>query len=41
LNVRFPYKGIYQVKIQHGMRTEQLPGILDVGILIRRHKEQE
>lgn len=38
LNVKFPYKGIYRFEIQHGMRNEELPGIMDVGILVKRHK---
>jgi gliding motility-associated lipoprotein GldH len=33
-NVYFPVKGIYLVKIQHGMRVEDLKGIYDFGLRI-------
>jgi gliding motility-associated lipoprotein GldH len=33
-NVFFPVKGSYQFKIQHGMRTENLKGVYDLGIRI-------
>lgn len=32
--VRFPRSGTYTVEYQHGMRLEQLPAILDVGLRI-------
>lgn len=35
-NVFFPSTGEYSFKIQHGMRTENLPGIYDIGIRIER-----
>jgi gliding motility-associated lipoprotein GldH len=41
LNVRFPHKGIYKFDIQHGMRNEVLPGILDVGVMIKKLKTKE
>lgn len=33
-NVYFPVKGIFQFKIQHGMRTERLKGVYDFGIKV-------
>lgn len=33
-NVLFPYSGTYEFRIDHGMRTDNLVGILDVGIRI-------
>jgi len=33
-NVYFPAKGTYQVKIQHGMRIEDLKGVYDFGLRI-------
>lgn len=41
INVRFPYKGIYEFNVQQGMRNEQLPGILDVGLMIKRHQTRD
>ncbi len=35
-NVYFPLKGIYQFKIQHGMRTEDLKGVYDFGLRVER-----
>jgi gliding motility-associated lipoprotein GldH len=35
-NVYFPVKGIYQFKIQHGMRVEDLKGIYDFGLRIEK-----
>jgi gliding motility-associated lipoprotein GldH len=35
-NVYFPVKGIYQFKIQHGMRAEDLNGIYDFGLRIEK-----
>lgn len=39
-NVFFPVKGIYEFTIQHGMRTEDLKGIYDVGLRIEKIKKQ-
>ncbi|MEZ5012245.1 MAG: gliding motility lipoprotein GldH [Bacteroidales bacterium] len=33
-NVIFPYQGTYQFRIEQGMRTEDLAGIMDVGLRI-------
>jgi gliding motility-associated lipoprotein GldH len=35
-NVYFPVKGIYQFKIQHGMRVEDLKGVYDFGLRIEK-----
>jgi gliding motility-associated lipoprotein GldH len=35
-NVYFPLKGIYQFKIQHGMRTEDLKGVYDFGLRVEK-----
>jgi gliding motility-associated lipoprotein GldH len=35
-NVYFPAKGIYEFKIQHGMRVEELKGIYDFGLKIEK-----
>jgi gliding motility-associated lipoprotein GldH len=35
-NVFFPLKGIYEFKIQHGMRTETLKGVYDFGLRIEK-----
>jgi gliding motility-associated lipoprotein GldH len=35
-NVYFPRKGIYQFKIQHGMRVEDLKGVYDFGLRIEK-----
>lgn len=35
-NVFFPLKGIYEFKIQHGMRVENLKGIYDIGLRIEK-----
>ena len=35
-NVYFPLKGIYQFKIQHGMRVEDLKGVYDFGLRIEK-----
>jgi gliding motility-associated lipoprotein GldH len=37
-NVYFPLKGIYEFKIQHGMRIENLKGIYDFGLRIEKIK---
>jgi len=36
--VAFPIAGEYKMKIQHGMRTEKLPLIMEVGIKIVEYK---
>jgi gliding motility-associated lipoprotein GldH len=35
-NVFFPLKGEYVFKIQHGMRTEDLMGVYDIGLRIEK-----
>ncbi len=35
-NVYFPKKGIYEFKIQHGMRVENLKGVYDFGLRIEK-----
>lgn len=37
-NVFFPEKGVYQVKIQHGMRAGDLKGVYDLGIKVEKHQ---
>jgi len=34
--VKFPEKGVYSFSVEQGMRTDELPGIHDVGIRIER-----
>jgi gliding motility-associated lipoprotein GldH len=38
-NVFFPDKGIYEFKIQHGMRIENLKGVYDIGLKIEKYKK--
>jgi len=38
-NVYFPAKGIYEFKIQHGMRVENLKGVYDFGLRIEKTKK--
>lgn len=38
---RFKLTGNYTFNIQHGMRTERLEGITDIGLIIRKNNEQE
>lgn len=38
-NVYFPAKGIYEFKIQHGMRVEDLKGVYDFGLRIEKIKK--
>jgi gliding motility-associated lipoprotein GldH len=38
LKNRFPAAGQYTVKLEQAMRTEQLPGIIDVGVSVERSK---
>ena len=35
-NVRFPIKGTYTFEIQHGMRTDNVPLIMDIGLRIEK-----
>jgi gliding motility-associated lipoprotein GldH len=37
-NILFPISGEYHFRIEHGMRTEDLKGIIDVGIRITKKK---
>lgn len=37
--VYFPVKGIYSFKIRHGMRTETLKGVYDIGLRIEKIKK--
>ncbi len=39
-NVRFPTTGTYSFEFEQGMRMEQLPAILDVGISIEDHSSR-
>jgi len=36
LNRRFPRKGRYTFQLEQAMRTEQLEGVIDVGISVKR-----
>jgi len=38
-SVYFPTKGIYSFKVRHGMRTENLKGIYDIGLRIEKIKK--
>ena len=38
-NVNFPLKGIYEFKIQHGMRIENLKGVYDFGLRIEKYRK--
>jgi gliding motility-associated lipoprotein GldH len=38
-SVYFPLKGIYSFKIRHGMRSEQLKGVYDIGLRIEKIKK--
>lgn len=38
-NVFFPFKGTYQIKVQHGMRVEDLKGVYDIGIRVDKYKK--
>lgn len=35
-NVFFPVKGTYQIRIQHGMRIEDLKGVYDFGVKVEK-----
>ena len=38
-NIFFPVKGIYEFKIQHGMRIENLKGVYDFGLKIEKYRK--
>ncbi len=38
-NVFFPIKGIYEFRIQHGMRVKDLKGVYDIGLRIEKYKK--
>ncbi len=38
-NVYFPVKGIYTLKVQHGMRMEDLKGVYDFGMRIEKTRK--
>jgi len=40
-NIKFPYTGIYTVKILQGMRSNPLPHVTDVGIIVKDHKTKK
>jgi gliding motility-associated lipoprotein GldH len=40
LRNRFPTSGRYNIRLEQAMRTEQLPGIIDVGVSIERSRTQ-
>lgn len=35
-NVRFPQAGIYTIQFEQGMRVENLPGIMDIGLRVEK-----
>ena len=35
-NVYFPLKGVYQFKIQHGKRIEDIKGVYDIGLRVEK-----
>tara|TARA_R110002072_G_scaffold76619_1_gene179606 strand:- start:171 stop:644 length:474 start_codon:yes stop_codon:yes gene_type:complete len=39
-NIRFPDTGTYSFAFEQGMRNEELPSILDVGISIEKHSKR-
>ena len=38
-NVFFPQKGKYHIEIQHGMRSEDLKGVYDIGVRIEKTRK--
>jgi len=38
MNVKFPEAGTYKIRIAHGMRTNDLPGIRDIGLRVEMVK---
>lgn len=39
-NIRFPNPGTYTFEFEHGMRMEQLPSVVDMGISLETHRKQ-
>ncbi len=39
LGNRFPAAGLYHIRLEQAMRTEELPGVLDVGISVERSQK--
>lgn len=39
MNIKFPYRGIYQFDIQHAMWNKDLDGITDIGLQVRKIKK--
>ena len=37
-NIRFPNPGTYTFEFEHGMRMEQLPAMVDMGISLETHR---
>ncbi len=37
-DIKFPAKGMYIFEIQHGMRREKLPEVMEVGVVIEKMK---
>jgi gliding motility-associated lipoprotein GldH len=35
-NIYFPLKGTYKLRVQHGMRIEDLPGVYDLGLRVEK-----
>ncbi len=40
-NVFFPFKGSYQFKVQHGMRSGDLIGVYDFGLRVEKHRSKK
>jgi len=40
LHNKFPAAGRYTIRLEQAMRTEQLPGVIDVGVSVERSKDQ-
>jgi gliding motility-associated lipoprotein GldH len=38
--IRFPASGVYSYAIRHGMRTDRLQGISDIGLRVVKHTNQ-
>ncbi|MCU0362052.1 MAG: gliding motility lipoprotein GldH [Bacteroidales bacterium] len=39
-NVFFPLKGTYSVRVQHGMRADELPGVYDLSLRVERSSKK-
>ena len=39
-NVSFPVTGTYQIRVQHGMRVEDLKGVYDFGLRVEKRASQ-